>query len=169
MDNIELSQPDVRYLEPPMLLRNVAAKFVDVSSQSGPVFHKSLAARGVAFGDINNGGFIDIVMNCNTGLPVVLQNSGNTNPWLIVDTVGTKSNRDGIGAQLHLTASDGHEQYAVVSTASSYLSASDKRVYFGLGSAKDVKSLDISWPSGIVQHFGRLKADQVFVAREPKQ
>jgi enediyne biosynthesis protein E4 len=168
MDNIELSQPDVRYLEPPMLLRNISAKFVDVSAQSGSVFHKNLAARGVAFGDINNDGFVDIVMNCNTGPAVVLQNTGNTNHWLIIDTVGTKSNRDGIGAQLHITAANGREQYAVATTASSYLSASDKRVYFGLGRANGIEGLDIAWPSGIIQHIGELKADQVFVAREPK-
>lgn len=169
MDNIDLTQPDVRYLEPPMLLRNVFGKFVDVSSQSGPAFQEPQAARGVAFGDFDNDGFIDIAVNGNGQRAVLLKNGGNANHWLIIDTVGIKSNRDGIGAQLHIVSDDGREQYALVSTASSYLSASDKRVYFGLGSARSVKLLEVKWPSGISQQFRALKADQIFVAREQKE
>lgn len=152
-----------------MLLRNMGGKFVDVSAQSGAAFRQPWAARGVAFGDWNNDGFIDAAMNCNDQPAVLLRNMGGTNHWLIVDTVGTKSNRDGIGAQLHLVAEDGRQQYAVISTASSYLSASDKRAYFGLGAAKAVKLLEIVWPSGLTQRFTGLKADQIFVAREAKE
>jgi hypothetical protein len=169
MDNIQMTQPDVHYLEPPMLLRNMGSKFVDVSAQSGTAFRQAWAARGVAFGDWNNDGFVDAAMNCNDQPAVLLQNTGGTNHWLIVDTVGTKSNRDGIGAQLHLVTEDGRQQYAVISTASSYLSASDKRAYFGLGAAKTVKLLQIVWPSGLTQRFTGLKADQIFVAREAKE
>jgi hypothetical protein len=166
MDNIEATQPDVRYLEAPMLLRKVANQFVDVSKQSGEVFQKALAARGVAFGDFNNDGFVDIVINCNDRAPVILENTGNRNHWLIVNTVGTKSNRDGIGAQLRIVTDDGKQQFAVVTTASSYLSASDKRVYFGLGKALIVKELEVDWPSGLVDRYNNLKADEIFVARE---
>jgi hypothetical protein len=166
MDNIEATQPDVRYLEAPMLLRNVANQFVDVSKQSGGVFQKALAARGVAFGDFNNDGFVDMVINCNDGPPVILENTGNRNHWLIVNTVGTKSNRDGIGAQLRIVTDDGKQQFAVVTTASSYLSASDKRVDFGLGKALIVKELEVDWPSGLVDRYHNLKADEIFVARE---
>jgi enediyne biosynthesis protein E4 len=166
MDNIQMTQPDVRYLEPPMLLRNVAGKFVDISRQSGPIFSMPLAARGVAFGDVNNDGFVDIVINCNDEAAVLLKNLGTANHWLVVNTIGVKSNRDGIGAQLHLTAEDGKQQYAIVSTASSYLSANDKRVYFGLGNCKLVKDLEIDWPSGVIDSFHDLKADQIFTARE---
>lgn len=167
MDNIQLTQPDVRYLEPPLLLRNVMARFVDVSRQSGPIFQRRLAARGVAFGDLNNDGFVDIAINCNNGPAVLLKNSGSANHWLMVNTIGTRSNRDGIGAELQLTASDGKRQYGFVSTASSYLSASDKRVHFGLGSATDVKLLEIRWPSGTIQKMNDLKADQIVTVREP--
>jgi hypothetical protein len=166
MDNIEMTQSDVRYLEPPLLLHNVAGKFSDVSSQSGPVFNRPLAARGVAFGDFNNDGFIDAVINCNNGPAVLLQNTGNANHWLAVNTIGSRSNRDGIGAQLHLTSEDGKQQSAIVSTASSYLSASDKRVYFGLGQCNSAKELEIDWPSGIIDRFHDLKAGQIFTARE---
>ena len=166
MDNIEMTQPDVRYLEPPMLLRNVANKFVDVSNQSGDVFQRLLPARGAAFGDFNNDGFVDIVLNCNDLPAVVLRNTGNNNHWLIVNTVGTKSNRDGIGAQVRLVTDDGKQQFAIVTTGSSYLSASDKRVYFGLGKSTLVKDLEIDWPSGIVDRYQNLKADEIFVAHE---
>jgi hypothetical protein len=167
MDNIQLTQPDVRYLEPPLLLRNGMRKFVDVSAQSGPIFQRRLAARGVAFGDFNNDGFLDIAINCNAGPALLLKNSGNTNHWLIVNTIGTRSNRDGIGAELQLTANDGKRQYGFVSTASSYLSASDKRVHFGLGSGTALKLLEIRWPSGTIQKLSDVKADQILTVREP--
>ena len=169
MDNIELTQPDVRYLEPPMLLRNEGDKFVDVSAQSGPPFRRPQAARGVAFGDFNNDGFEDIAINCNDQPAALLKNGGDANHWLIVNTFGVKSNRDGIGAQLHLVTGDGREQYGEVTTASSYLSASDKRVYFGLGNSSEVKLLEIAWPSGIKQRLTGIKADRVLTVREPKE
>jgi hypothetical protein len=169
MDNIEITQPDVRYLEPPMLLRNLGRKFTDVSSRSGPAFLKPVAGRGVAFGDFNNDGFIDIVINCNAQPAMLLKNGGNTNHWLVVQTVGSTSNRDGIGAALHLVSGSGGEQFAIVSTASSYLSASDKRVYFGLGSSAKVKLLEITWPSGMIQQFSNLPADRILLAREPNK
>ena len=169
MDNIELTQPDVRYLEPPMLLRNEGDKFVDVSAQSGPPFRRPQAARGVAFGDFNNDGFEDIAINCNNQPAALLKNRGDANHWLIVNTVGVKSNRDGIGAQLHVIVGDGREQYGEVTTASSYLSASDKRVYFGLGNSAEVKLLQIAWPSGIKQRLTGIKADRVLTVREPKE
>jgi enediyne biosynthesis protein E4 len=166
MDNIQLTQPGMRYLEPPMLLRNESGKFIDASLESGPVFQRPLAARGVAFGDFNNDGFVDIAINCNGKPAVLLKNTGNANHWLGVDTIGTKSNRDGIGTQLHLISDDGKQQHAVVTTASSYLSASDKRVYFGIGRSTGIKVLEIQWPSGIVQRFTDIKPDRIFVALE---
>jgi enediyne biosynthesis protein E4 len=169
MDNIQLTQPEMRYLEPPMLLRNDFGKFVDVSSESGSVFRRALAARGVAFGDFNNDGFVDLAVNCNGEPAVLLRNTGDANHWVVVDTIGTKSNRDGIGAQLHLITDDGKQQYAIVTTASSYLSASDKRVYFGIGRSTVIKVLEIQWPSGIVQRFTGIKPDRIFIAREEGQ
>jgi hypothetical protein len=169
MDNIRLTQPDVRYLEPPLLLRNAGKAFSDVSSQSGATFRNPVAARGVAFGDWNNDGFIDVAVNCNDAPAILLENGGNGNHWLVVDTIGTRSNRDGIGAQVHIVGEDGTEQYAIVSTASSYLSASDKRVYLGLGRLASVKQVDVTWPSGIRQHLGATKANRIVTAREPSE
>ncbi len=167
MDNIELTQPDVKYLEPPLLLRNESPVFVDVSKDSGEIFGKPMAARGMAVGYLRNNGSLDVAINCNDHPAVLLEVSGATNHWLTIDTVGTRSNRDGIGAQLHLVTGDGLNQYGTVSTAGSYLSASDKRVHFGLGGNKSAKSLEIRWPSGTVQMLTNIKADQVLVVREP--
>jgi enediyne biosynthesis protein E4 len=166
MDNIELTQPDVRYLEPPLLLRNAPPVFLDVSKRSGPVFSLPLAARGAAIGYLRNNGSVAIALNCNEQPAVLMEWSGNANHWLLIDTIGTSSNRDGIGAQLRIVTEDGKQQQALVSTASSYLSANDKRVHFGLGSDTVVKSLEIHWPSGVVQTLSNVKADQVLVVRE---
>ncbi len=166
MDNIELTQPDVRYLEPPLLLRNAPPLFLDVSKRSGPVFSLPLAARGAAFGYLHNNGVLDVALNCNEQPAVLMEWSGNANHWLLVDTIGSRSNRAGIGAQIRIVTSDGKRQYALVSGAGSYLSASDKRVHFGLGSNTIVKSLEIRWPSGIVQTLANVKADQLLVIRE---
>jgi hypothetical protein len=167
MDNIELTQPSIRYREAPLLLRNSGGHFVDVSGSSGTPFQAPLAARGVAFGDLNSDGFVDLAINCNDGSPLVLMNQGgNGNHWLIVETIGAKSNRDGIGARLKLVGESGKPQYSVVSAAGSYLSASDKRAHFGLGQDRSARLLEISWPSGTVQRIENIKADQVLVIRE---
>jgi hypothetical protein len=107
-------------------------------------------------------------MNCNDEPAVILRNQGGDgNHWLAVNTVGTKSNRDGIGARIKLTLPDGTAQYGYVSTASSYLSASDKRVHFGLGAHKAAASLEIAWPSGKTQRLENVKADRVVRVKEP--
>jgi len=168
MDNIELTQPSARYREPLLLMHNRQGKFEDVSASSGDVFKVPLAARGAAFGDLNNDGFPDVAINCNDGPAVILMNrGGNGNHWLIVNTIGTRSNRDGIGAALRLVSSSGEEQYGFVSTAGSYASSNDKRVHFGLGQATQVKLLEIQWPSGKLQKLEQIEADQILTVREP--
>ncbi len=170
MDNIALTQPSVSYLEPPLLMRNTRGKFENVSQQSGKPFQVPLAARGLAFGDLNNDGFVDVAINCNDGPAVILQNQGgNGHHWLLVNTVGTVSNRDGIGARVRLVSSSGQEQHGYVTTAGSYLSASDKRIHFGLGRDETAKLLEITWPSGMVQRLEGVKADQVLTVTEPKK
>lgn len=166
MDNIELTQPGVRYRETPLLLRNVAGKFVDVSAKAGAPFLTSLAGRGAAFGDLNNDGAVDIVVSDIGGSPRMFQNTSTENGWLLIDPVGTKSNRAGIGAGLRIVMASGREQFGFVSTAGSYLSAHDKRVHFGLGREREVKLLEISWPSGVVQTWKNVAANQIFVAKE---
>jgi hypothetical protein len=94
-------------------------------------------------------------------------NSGNGNHWLTIDTVGSVSNRDGLGARVHIVSEAGAEQWAYVSTAGSYLSSSDKRVHFGLGAERRVRLLEITWPSGTVQKLEDVGADQVLTVKEP--
>ncbi len=167
MDNIELTQPDTQYEEPLSLMRNAGDVFVDVSSSSGKPFELPRASRGAAVGDLDNDGFLDIVVNCNDQPALVLRNKGNRNNWLVLDTVGGRSNRDGIGGQIRLVSDSGTEQYAMASTAGSYLSASDKRVHFGLGPAGQVKLVEIKWPSGVVQRLEDVRANQVLKVEEP--
>jgi hypothetical protein len=111
---------------------------------------------------------VDIAINCHDGAALVLMNQGGTgNHWLLLNTIGTRSNRDGIGGGLRLVSESGAEQHAFVSTSGSYASASDKRVHFGLGQNSRVRLLEITWPSGAVQYLENIKADQVLTVREP--
>jgi hypothetical protein len=170
LDNIELTEPSLHYRESLLLMRNREGQFRDVSRQSGQAFQVPLSARGAAFGDLDNDGFIDIAINCNDGQAIVLRNEGgNGNHWLSVRLVGSASNRDGIGARVRLVSESGLEQHSFVSSAGSYLSASDKRTHFGLGSAKKVRLVEITWPSGVVQRLDSISADQPLTVHEPPQ
>ena len=167
MDNIELTQPELRYREPPVMMRNDRGQFHNVSERLGPAFQVPMASRGVAFGDIEDDGFVDFVVNRNNGPAKVIRNeAGNGNHWIALDTVGVKSNRDGIGAQVRLLTENGPEQHGIVSTTGSYMSSSDRRLRFGLGAEKTVKLIEIQWPSGVVQRLENVEADQVLAVRE---
>jgi len=169
MDNIEITEPRLRYRESPLLLKNVRNRFRDVSALCGPAFMNPVAARGAAFGDLNNDGLVDIVINCNNAPALILRNrANNDNHWLSLNLIGTRSNRDAMGAKIRLV-SDGMQQTRFVSTAGSYISASDKRVHFGLGASKRAQSIEIIWPSGTVQHLESVLADQILTVREPSR
>jgi len=168
MDTIEKTSPQLRYLEPPLLLRNVSGHFVRVTP--GEVFQRNWAGRGAAFGDIDNDGDADVVVSNLGQKAYVLRNDGgNRNNWVGMQTVGTKSNRDGIGARIKVVSASGLTQYFTVNTAVGYLSASDKRVIAGLGKDSSAKLIEIRWPSGIVQKFEDVKARQYLKAVEPSQ
>jgi hypothetical protein len=168
MDNIELTDPGLHYREPFLLMKNTGGQFRDVSTEGGPIFQVPFSARGAAFGDLDNDGYIDVAVNCNNGPAIILRNQGNNRShWLLVNLVGSKSNRDGIGSKIRVVSEDGAEQHRFVSTAGSYLSASDKRAHFGLGSSKKVRLVEITWPSGAVQRLEWLAADQILTVHEP--
>ena len=171
MDTIQLTYPHLRYLQPPLLLHNQAGrKFSDVSAQSGEIFKQKWAARGLAIGDLGNRGALDVVVTTNNGPAYVLRNQGgDRNHWLTMQLEGRKSNRDGIGAEVKIVSASGAPQYATVTTSGSYLSASDRRVHFGLGADASVKSIEIRWPSGIVQRLENVNANQILSATEPDQ
>ena len=171
MDTIQLTFPHLRYLQPPLLLHNEAGKkFVDVSAESGAVFKQKWAARGLAVGDIRNSGALDLVISTNNGPAYVLRNQGGArNHWLTLQLEGRKSNRDGIGAEVKIVSAAGASQFATVSTSGSYLSACDRRVHFGLGADAAVKSIEIRWPSGILQRLENVTANQILTVVELSQ
>jgi hypothetical protein len=169
MDNIELTQPGMRYKERALLLHNVRGKFIDVSASAGTPFSTAMVGRGAAFGDINDDGAVDVVVSANGAAPRIFQNTATRNSWLLIDPVGTKSNRDGVGASVRIVTASGAEQFGFVSTSGGYLSAHDRRVHFGLGHEREVKLLEIRWPSGIVQSWKNVAANQIFVAKEATQ
>lgn len=167
LDTIELTSPNLKYREPMLLARNTGHGFVDVSSQAGDVFRKAWVARGLATGDLDNDGRLDAVVTTNDGPAHILHNDTQTqNHWLLLNLVGHKSNRDAIGAEVTLSTTQGLLS-ATVSTASGYLSASDKRVHFGLGREKVVSNIEIRWPSGIRQALNDVSADQILRIEEP--
>ena len=166
LDTVELSYPNLHYREPMLLLRNTGKEFVDVSAASGAVFSQPWLSRGMAVGDIDNDGRLDAVVTTNDGPIHILHNETPTqNHWLLLKLVGHKSNRDAIGAEVKLVTAKG-PQFATVSTAGSYLSSSDKRVHFGLGSEAAAQSVEIRWPSGSTQTLKNVRADQILTVDE---
>ena len=155
---------------PNLLLRNKGdISFEDVSSSAGAGFLRPAAHRGAAFGDLNNDGKIDIVVSVLNGTPELLMNqSRNNNHWIILNLLGVKSNRDGIGTRVKISTSDG-EQYNEATTAVGYNSSSDKRVHFGLGAAAFIDKIELTWPSGIRQVLTNVKADQILTVTEGVQ
>jgi hypothetical protein len=169
MDNIEMVSPRLRYREPMLLVRNVGGKFVDVSSISGDIFNEAWVGRGMAIGDIDNDGRIDAVVSTNGGPAHVLLNRTVTdNHWITLHLTGHKSNRDGIGALVKLTTAQG-SQWVTLTTSSGYLSASDPRVHFGMGASAIADSIEIRWPSGIVQTLTNVKGDRQIQVDEPAE
>jgi hypothetical protein len=167
LDTIQLTFPDLRYKEPMLLARNTGKDFVDVSAEAGVVFQNAWVGRGLAIGDIDNDGRLDAVVTTNDGSMHVLHNSTQTqNHWLTLELVGRQSNRDAIGAEVKVVTAKG-SQWATVTTAGSYLSSSDKRVHFGLGSEAVSRTIDIRWPSGIRQTLRDIRGDQILQVQEP--
>ncbi len=161
LDTIEQTNPNLHYREPMLLAHNNGKEFVDVSQGSGEVFKQPWVARGMAVGDLDNDGRLDAVVTTNGGPAYVLHNEMPTsNHWLLLKLVGHKSNRDAIGASVKLVTASG-QQFAAVTTTGSYLSSSDKRIHFGLGREKNIASIEIRWPSGIVQTLANVPADQI--------
>jgi len=169
MDTIELTYPQLHYREPMLIARNTGHGFVDISAESGSVFHEAWVSRGMAIGDIDNDGRLDAVVTENGGPAHILHNETKTqNHWLTLNLIGHKSNRDAIGAEVKIVTAQGQQQ-ATVTTCGSYLSSGDKRVHFGLGMPQTVKEIDIHWPSGIRQILHDVKGDQILRVDEPSK
>jgi hypothetical protein len=169
MDNISIQNPARRYPEPNTIFRNLGnGRFEDVSASAGPDFQVEAAHRGVAFGDLDNDGRVDMVVSVLNGPAELFHNiTDNNNHWILLKLVGTKSNRMAIGAQIKITAEDGKKQWNEVTTAVGYASSSDPRVHFGLGKNDKIKEIEIRWPSGIKQILNDVAVDRILTIEEP--
>ena len=142
-------------------------RFSEVSDGAGPAFQRIDVGRGVAIGDIDNDGAVDVLVTNNNGSVRLLHNEvGARQHWLEVRLVGTKSNRSGIGARVALLRDGAAPQWRRVHTDSSYLSASDVRVHFGLGERSDVRGLVVQWPDGSSETWDHVKPNRVVVLRQ---
>jgi enediyne biosynthesis protein E4 len=166
---VEQATPGTHYRQTNSLFHNEGnGKFVDVSKSSGSGFATPYVGRGVAFADLDNDGFVDVVVANNGDIPLVLHNSGsNGNHFLNFKLVGKKTNRDAMGARIHVV-SGGISQIRELAGGGSYLSQSDLRANFGLGHAKRAEDVEITWPGGQRQSFQDVDADRFYLVEEGK-
>jgi len=158
-DNVQTYDSSVQYRESPLLALNRAGHFEKADAGSSvPV-----AGRGAAFGDLNNRGWIDVVTTSLGDRPQLFSNAGGRLHWLTIQLRGKRSNRDGYGARVEVNG-----QVRFATAAGSYLSSSDKRLHFGLGSA-GLANVDIRWPSGIHQSLRNVRADRFLDVEESEQ
>ncbi len=168
LDN-EMEVVNRPYRMPAGLLRNNGDfTFTDLSASAGSSFADPRAHRGAAFADFNNDGKIDIIVTALNDKPqLFLNRSKNENHWIILNLIGTKDNRDGIGTKIKLSTMNG-VQYNHATTAVGYSSSSDKRVHFGVGNATVIDKIELQWPSGVKQVLLHVKADQVLTITETR-
>lgn len=167
LDNIERYHEDTKYAEPKMMFRNMGlGVFENVSEQLGPDFQLPRVSRGAAVADFDNDGDLDILVNNCGQAPQLLRNDGgNANHWLEIFLIGTKSNRDGVGARVKVSAGD-PVVYDQRKGGMSYQSAQDPRLHFGLGQSAIVDSIEIVWPSGTTTKLANVKSDQIIAVKE---
>lgn len=166
-NDINKVQKRVTYAQPPLLFQNQGnRKFVEVAQFAGPAMKIARVARGAAFGDIDNDGDLDVLILVNGGPVVLLRNDGgNSNHYLRIKTIGTKSNRDGIGAVVRLKLPWGNP-WLMVKSGSSYCSQNELPLTFGLGNLNQVPLIEVIWPSGIVDRIQNVAANQFVTIKE---
>jgi hypothetical protein len=158
----------VTYAERPLLFHNLGdGKFAEIGLSAGPPLSRRYVARGAATADFLNNGSQDLLVTVLDGSPILLRNQSRKGHWLRIKTVGNKSNRDGLGARVEIRTGS-VKQTAEVRANSSFESASDSRVHFGLGAATGVDSVVVRWPSGKTDNIGPESADQELVIEEGK-
>jgi len=167
-DEIERVQKRVSYAEPAHLFRNLGGgKFTEVTAQMGKSFAAPRVARAAAYADINNDGFLDVLLTTNAGPAYLFHNEGGTNHSLRIKLVGNKSNRDGIGAIVRVNAA-GEKQWKMLRSGSSYLAQSELVLTFGLGTKAKADSVEIQWPSGQVDKLADVNVGQTVIVEEGK-
>ena len=167
LDNIKLFHQDTSYAEPKFMFQNLGnGTFENVTDQLGPDMNTPRVSRGAAVGDYDNDGDLDILISNNGETAQLLRNDGgNRNNWLGVQLIGTKSNRDAIGARLKLVSED-LVQYEQSKGGMSYQSGQDLRIYFGLGGRSTIDLLEIRWPSGFVEELKDLTPNRIVTVKE---
>lgn len=166
--DIERIQTRIKYAQPPHMFRNGGkGAFQEVTKSLGTAFNRSQVARGAAYGDFDNDGDLDIVMTTNSGPAVLLRNDGGANHGLRIRLVGTRSNRDGIGAVARVTTGS-ETQSQMLRSGSSYLSQSELLLTFGLGNRTQADRVEIRWPSGQIDRLSNVRSGQVLTVREGK-
>ena len=167
-DDIQAVQQRVSYAQPPHLFRNVGdGRFTEATDKVGEAFARPVVGRGAAYGDIDGDGDLDVAVTTNGGPAYLFRNDGaSENAWIAFKLQGSASNREGIGAQIDLTAA-GKTQSLVVKSATGYCSQNQLPVTFGLGEAARVDKVEITWPSGKKQTLGTLAPRQTHTVTEP--
>ena len=167
LDNIERYHADSRYAEPKLMFHNNGhGLFENVSDRLGADFLLPRVSRGAAIADFDNDGDLDILVNNNGQTPQLLRNDGgNANHWLEILLIGTKSNRDGVGARVKVTAGE-LILYDQRKGGMSYQSAQDPRLHFGLGTHAKIDAIEIRWPSGSVTNLASLTSDRILAVKE---
>jgi hypothetical protein len=164
---VEKVYPDYPYETPRLVFRNLGnGTFEEVSQLCGAAVNDRHSSRGCAFGDFNNDGSVDVlILNMSEPPSLLLNQNHSGNHWLSVKLVGVQSNRSALGARITLSAG-GRRQVREVMGASSYLSQNDLRQHFGLGRSGKVDAIEVRWPSGLMQRYANLEADQFITLRE---
>jgi enediyne biosynthesis protein E4 len=170
VDNIQQAEANVTYRQASQLFRNKGAaepgRFEEISARAGPDFTRPIVGRGLCAGDLDDDGRLDLLIVDAEGAPLLLRNEDPSgHHWLSLRLIGTRSNRDAIGARVTLTAG-GQSQTRACFTDGSYMSASDPRVHFGLGTAPRADAIVIRWPAGGLTTLRGVPADQTITVRE---
>jgi enediyne biosynthesis protein E4 len=173
-DRVEEHYVQVKYKEPLLLFHNTGVRgrriFDNVSAQAGPPFQQQFAARGLAIGDYDNDGGIDVLVAVNNDAPLLLHNVAcKSTHWLGVKLVGRKANRDGVGAKVTWRAGD-LKRHRFKSGGGSYLASHDPRMILGIGQRTKIDWIEVKWPqpSGLVERFANLPVDRYLTLEEGK-